>query len=98
VTTNRLLPRIEAEKNDPRSSRRRRGCAAGGAFTFRRRRPPSLHAEIRRDRARNAMSYAEENAPMTVRAPPEGLAVLKSVFAARNAEVQEDELRLGVPV
>ncbi len=60
----------------------------------------SLHLlEIQRDRARNAMLHAQENAEkMSIRAPMDGLVVLNSIWkGGRMAEVQEgDEVRPGV--
>ena len=56
--------------------------------------------EIQRDRARNAMRHAEENADkMTIHAPMSGLAVMNSIWkGGRMGEVQEgDQVRPGVP-
>jgi HlyD family secretion protein len=55
--------------------------------------------EIQRDRARNAMVHAQQNAEkMTIHAPMSGLVVLNSIWkGGRMAEVQEgDQVRPGV--
>jgi hypothetical protein len=104
VTKNRMLPRVEAEKNElALEEAGARFAQLGATFELKRRAAEAelRMLEIRRDRARNAMRHAEENVRrMTVHAPFEGLAVLKSVFkGSQMAEVQEgDELRPGVPV
>lgn len=57
--------------------------------------------EIQRDRARNAMRHAQENiAAMTMRAPLDGLVVLKNVWkGGQMGEVQEgEETRPGLPL
>jgi HlyD family secretion protein len=57
--------------------------------------------EIQRDRARNAMRHAERNiASMTMRAPQDGLVVLKNVWkGGQMGEVQEgEETRPGMPL
>lgn len=57
--------------------------------------------EIQRDRARRAMRHAEANiAAMTMRAPQDGLVVLKSVWkSGQMGEVQEgEETRPGLPI
>jgi HlyD family secretion protein len=57
--------------------------------------------EIQRDRARNAMEHARQNiAAMTMRAPQDGLLVLKTVWKnGQVGEVQEgEETRPGLPL
>jgi HlyD family secretion protein len=57
--------------------------------------------EIQRDRARNAMEHARQNiAAMTMRAPQDGLLVLKTVWKnGQLGEVQEgEETRPGLPL
>jgi HlyD family secretion protein len=57
--------------------------------------------EIQRDRARDAMEYARQNiAAMTMRAPQNGLIVLKTVWKnGQMGEVQEgEETRPGLPL
>jgi HlyD family secretion protein len=57
--------------------------------------------EIQRDRARNAMRHAEQNiSAMTMRAPQDGLVVLKNVWKnGQMGEVQEgEETRPGLPL
>jgi RND family efflux transporter MFP subunit len=57
--------------------------------------------EIQRDRARRAMRHAEQNiAAMTMRAPQDGLVVLKNIWKnGQMGEVQEgEETRPGLPL
>jgi len=57
--------------------------------------------EIRRDRARNAMLYAERNSEkMAIKSPIEGLVVINSVWKGGSmGEVLEgDEVRPGLPI
>ena len=101
---NPVLPRIEAEKNGlALEQAKARLAQLGTTFALKRRAAEAelRILEIRRDRARSAWRHAEQNADrMAVRAPFEGLAVLKSIFkGSQMAEVQEgDEVRPGVPV
>lgn len=104
VRKNPVLPRIEAEKNGlTLEQAKARLTQLGTTFALKRRAAEAevRILEIRRDRARNAWRHAEQNADrMAVRAPFDGLAVLKSIFkGSQMAEVQEgDDVRPGVPV
>jgi multidrug efflux pump subunit AcrA (membrane-fusion protein) len=57
--------------------------------------------EIQRDRSRNALRFAEENArKLSIRAPLDGLAVLSTIWkSGQLGEVQEgDQVRAGVSI
>lgn len=102
VAKNELLPAIEAQKNllkreaadaEVRQLRRtyqlKREAAAAEVRTL----------EVRRDRARRAWTHAEANAErLSVRAPLDGLVVLRSVWkGGRMGEPQEgEEVRTGL--
>jgi multidrug resistance efflux pump len=104
VRKNPLLPKVEAEKNDLALEQAEarfsllkttfdlKRTAAGADLRI---------LEIRQERAERALRYAEQNAQlMEVRAPFEGLAVLKTTY--RNGsfvEIQQgDEVRPGLAI
>ena len=104
VRKNRVLPAIEAEKNDlaleedqarlveVREARglRRRTAEAGHAD------PPDPPGALER-----ALRHAEQNAAfMVVKAPFEGIAIVQPVFkGSAMTEIQEgDEVRAGMPI
>lgn len=102
VDKNPLLPRIEAEKN-----LLLREAAEAELGQLRKTYALKLDAaraqvrilEVRRDRARRAWEHAEQNAErLSVRAPIDGLVVLRSVWkGGRMGEVQEgEEVRTGL--
>ncbi len=104
MVKNDMIPRIEAEKNT-QALEGAKATLAQLKTTFELKRKAAeadLHIlRIRRDRARNAMEQAEDNANrMAIQAPIGGMAVLKSIWKANTmAEVQEgEEVRAGVPV
>jgi multidrug efflux pump subunit AcrA (membrane-fusion protein) len=98
---NEIVSRIDAEKNQENlEEAKARLKQLRDTFELKRR---AAQAEIRileiqRDRARNAMLHARENAEkMTIRAPRDGLVVLNPIWKmGRMAEVQEgDQVRPG---
>lgn len=104
VSKNELIPRVDAEKNtlaleqaearlqQLRETYQLRRTAAKAEMRI---------LEIRRDRARQALEHAEGNAElMTLRAPFDGLVVLKTSFRAGTmSEYQEgDQVRPGQAV
>ncbi len=101
---NEMLPSIEAEKNTQRLEEAEAKLAQlRNTFQLKRRAAAAdlRILEIRRDRARNAMEHAEQNAErMAIASPLEGMAVLKSIWKGNQlAEVQEgEEVRAGVPI
>lgn len=101
---NRLLPRIDAEKNDLALEQARARLAQlreGAALRTRAAAADLRILEIRRDRAEQAMRHAEQNANlMSIHAPFEGLVVLKSTYkGSQMAEVVEgDQIYSGTPV
>jgi len=104
VSTNRILPKIEAEKNDL-SLEQAAARLAQLTDTFALKRKAAAAdvriLEIRRARAQTALENAESNASLMVaRASFDGLAVLKNTFkGSQMAEFQEgDEVRSGMPV
>jgi len=104
VTTNRILPKIEAEKNDL-ALEQAQARLAQLTDTFALKRTAAAAdlriLEIRRARAQTALENAESNAGLMVsRAAFDGLAVLRSTFkGSQMAEFQEgDEVRSGMPV
>ncbi|MEX2271893.1 MAG: HlyD family efflux transporter periplasmic adaptor subunit [Vicinamibacterales bacterium] len=104
VTKNELIPKVEAEKNSLaleqaearlKQLRETYGLKRTAALADMR------ILEIRRDRARQALEHAEGNADlMTIRAPFDGLVVLKTTFRAGTmTEYQEgDQVRPGQAV
>jgi multidrug resistance efflux pump len=104
VAKNELLPRIEAEKNSLALEQSQAKLAALEKNFALKRRAADAEVrilEIRRDRARSAMEYAENNARrMTIAAPFDGLAVVKQVWKGGTmGDVQEgEEVRSGLPI
>lgn len=101
---NRFLPKIEAEKNQQAlDAATAKFDALSKGFVLKRRANEAERRilEVRRDRAARAMEHAEVNAErMVVRAPIDGLVVVKSLWrGGQFNEVQEgEELRAGSPV
>ncbi len=101
---NPLLPRVEAEKNQlSLEQSEARFAQLKTTFDLKRKAEGAdlRILEIRRERAERALKYADQNANlMEVRAPFEGLAVIKTTF--RNTgmvEIQQgDEVRPGIPI
>jgi HlyD family secretion protein len=101
---NPLLPRVEAQKNQlALEQAEARFAQLKMTFDLKRKAEGAdiRILEIRRERAERALNYAEHNAGlMEVRAPFEGLAVIKTTF--RNSgmvEIQQgDEVRPGIPI
>jgi len=104
VRKNRVLPAIEAEKNnlaleeaearlvEIRQARALRGRTAEADMRI---------LQIRRERSERSLRHAEENTGrMVVLAPFDGLAVVQPVFkGGQMTEVQEgDEVRGGTPI
>jgi multidrug resistance efflux pump len=104
VLKNELLPKIDAEKNTlALEQAQARLAALRKTFDLKRRAATAevRILEIRRDRARRAMEYAENNARrMTILAPFDGLAVVKQVWKGGTmGDVQEgEEVRSGLPI
>jgi len=104
VTTNRILPRIEAEKNDLALEQAlARLVQLTETFALKRTAAAAdvRILEIRRARAQTALENAESNAGLMVsRAAFDGLAVLRNTFkGSQMAEFQEgDEVRSGTAV
>jgi HlyD family secretion protein len=104
VATNRILPKIEAEKNDLALEQAHARLAQLTDTLALKRQAAAADIrilEIRRARAQTALDNAESNASLMVaRAPFDGLAVLKSSFkGSQMMDVQEgDEVRSGMPV
>lgn len=104
VTTNRLLPQLEAEKNtlSLEQAEARLGELKKTYELKRRAAAADLRIlEIRRDRARQELEYAEQNISlMVMSAPFAGLVVPKTTF--RNGQMVEiiegDEARAGMPI
>lgn len=104
VRKNELLPRVEAEKNTL-ALEQAEARFAQVKTTFDLKRVAAAAdlriLEIRQERAQRALDYAERNSSlMEIRAPFEGLAVIKTTF--RNSsmvEIQEgDEVRPGTSI
>lgn len=104
VRKNKVLPTIEAEKNDlaleeavareqeVREARMQRRATADAELK---------RLQIRRERAERALEHAEGNTQnMVVRAPFDGLIVMQPIFrGSALTEIQEgDEVRAGVPI
>jgi HlyD family secretion protein len=104
VRKNRVLPAIEAEKNDlSLEETQARQTEVREARALRRRTADAdlKILQIRRERLERALHHAEQNAAfMVVKAPFEGIAVLQPVFkGSAMTEVQEgDEVRPGMPI
>ena len=104
VTTNRILPKIEAEKNDLALEQALARLAQLTETLALKRTAAAADIrilEIRRARAQTALENAESNAGLMVsRAPFDGLAVLKNTFkGSQMLDVQEgDEVRSGMAV
>jgi HlyD family secretion protein len=101
---NRVLPPIEAEKNNlSQEEAQARLVEVREARTLRRRTAAAdlKILQIRRERLERALHHAEQNAEfMVVRAPFDGLAIVQHAFKGSSmAEVQEgDEVRPGMPI
>lgn len=104
VLKNEMLARIKAEENTQKLDEARATLVALRANGTRKREAAAAEVrilEIRRDRARAAADYAERNvAAMTVRAPLDGIVVIKVRWRGNGVgDVQEgDELWPGAPV
>lgn len=101
---NELLPKVEAEKNAlALDQAEARFAQLTTTFGLKRKAETAdlRILEIRRERAERALKYAEQNATlMEVRAPFEGLAVIKTTFRPTGmVEIQQgDEVRPGIPI
>lgn len=101
---NALLPKVEAEKNAlALEQAEARFAQVTTTFALKRRAEAAdlRILEIRRERAERALAYAEQNAElMEVRAPFEGIAVIKTTFRPTGmVEIQQgDEVRPGIPI
>jgi HlyD family secretion protein len=96
VLKNSLLPRIEAEKNTlSLEAAEAKFKQLGEAFVLKQKAAVAdlQILEVRRDRAAKAMGHAEGNAEkMVIRAPIDGLVVLKSIWKGGTmGEPQEGE-------
>jgi HlyD family secretion protein len=104
VRKNRVLPAIEAEKNNlALEEAQARLIEVREARALRRRTADAdmKILQIRRERHERALRHAEQNATfMVVKAPFEGLAIVQPVFkGSAMTEVQEgDEVRPGMPI
>jgi HlyD family secretion protein len=104
VLKNEMLARIKAEENTQKLDESRATLVALRANAARKREAAAAEVrilEIRRDRARAAMEYAERNVEaMTVRSPLDGIVVIKARWRGNGiGDVQEgDELWPGAPV
>jgi HlyD family secretion protein len=104
VRKNRVLPTIEAEKNNlSLEEAQARLVEVREARTLRRRTAEAdmKILQIRRARLERTLHHAEQNAAlMVVRAPFEGLAVVQPVFkGSAMTELQTgDEVRPGMPI
>jgi HlyD family secretion protein len=104
VRKNRVLPSIEAEKNNlSLEENQARLVEVREARALRRRTAEAdmKILQIRRGRLERALRHAEQNAAfMVVKAPFEGLAIVQPVFkGSAMTEVQEgDEVRPGMPI
>jgi multidrug resistance efflux pump len=101
---NAMLPKVEAEKNQlSLEQAEARLTLLQTTFGLKRKAEAAdlRILEIRQERAARALEYAERNAElMEVRAPFEGLAVIKTTFRNSGfAEIQQgDEVRPGIPI
>ena len=104
VRKNRVLPAIEAEKNDlALEENQARLVEVREARGLRRRTAEAdmRILQIRRERLERALRHAEQNAAfMVVKAPFEGIAIVQPVFkGSAMTEIQEgDEVRPGMPI
>jgi HlyD family secretion protein len=104
VRKNRVLPAIEAEKNDlALEENQARLVEVREARGLRRRTAEAdmRILQIRRERLERALRHAEQNsALMIVNAPFEGIAIVQPVFkGSAMTEIQEgDEVRPGMPI
>jgi hypothetical protein len=104
VSTNKVLPRLEAEKNDlALEQAQARLTELRKTYDLRRQAAAAelRILEIRRDRANAELKYAEQNVGlMAMSAPFAGLVVLKTTNRqGQMQEVQEgDEARPGMPI
>jgi multidrug resistance efflux pump len=104
VRKNRVLPAIDAEKNDlALEEARARLVQVREARALRQRTAEAdmRILEIRLERSERTLHHAEQNADkMAVRAPFAGLAVVQPVFkGSQLTEMQEgDEVRPGMPI
>jgi len=104
VRKNRVLPAIEAEKNNlTLEESKARLTEVREARTLRRRTAEAdmKILQIRRERLERALQHAEQNAAfMVIKAPFEGIAIVQPVFKGSSmTEVQEgDEVRPGMPI
>jgi multidrug efflux pump subunit AcrA (membrane-fusion protein) len=100
---NEVLSKIDAEKNRENLEQAKAALAElRNTFDLKRKaaRSELRILEIQRDRAKNAMTHAENNAKKsTIFAPAGGVAVLNTIWKNGSmGEVQEgDEVRTGVP-
>jgi HlyD family secretion protein len=103
VQRNEVVSKIDAEKNQQNLEEARAKLAQlKDTYELKRKaaRSELRIVEIQRDRARNAMVHAENNArKMTITSPLDGMVVLSTIWKGSNmGEVQEgDEVRTGVP-
>ncbi len=104
VRTNRVLPAIEAEKNNlalEEAQARLTQVRQARALRQRTAAADMRILEIRLERSERALQHAEHNTGlMIVRAPFEGLAVVQPAFkGSQMTELQEgDEVRSGMPI
>jgi hypothetical protein len=104
VRKNRVLPAIEAEKNDLSLEEARARLVEVREARGLRRRTATADMQIlqiRRERLERALRHAEQNAEfMVIKAPFEGIAIVQPVFkGSAMTEVQEgDEVRPGMPI
>ncbi len=104
VRTNRVLPAIEAEKNNLALEEAEARLVQVRQARALRQRTAAADMKIlgiRLERSERALHHAEHNTGlMIVRAPFEGLAVVQPVFkGSQMTEVQEgDEVRPGMPI
>lgn len=104
ASKNELIPRVDAEKNDlALEEAEAKLTQLKETYDLKRKAAEAdvRILEIRRDRARLALEQAERNAElMTITAPFDGLAVLKTTFrGSTQTELQEgDILRPGMPL
>jgi len=104
VRKNRVLPAIEAEKNNlSLEETQARLVEVREARGLRRRTAEAdmMIMQIRRERLERALRHAEQNAAyMVVKAPFEGIAIVQPVFkGSAMTEIQEgDEVRPGMPI
>jgi RND family efflux transporter MFP subunit len=101
---NEVISRIDAEKNE-QNLKQAEAQLAQLRKTYELKKTSRVAEmrilELRRDRARNSMMYAEQNAEkLSIRSPLDGVVVLNPIWKGSSmGEVQEgDQVRPGVPV